>query len=95
MASNPGQVRLWVRSLSDYSRSLVETMASQGHKISSTMHDPEVMGSDSCRVELGVPISFVYVIYLNPKVDTPLVATNANPLQLYHSPRPEGENLCL
>ena len=24
---------------------------------------------------------------LNPKVDTPLFTTNANPLQLYHSPR--------
>ena len=28
---------------------------------------------------------------LNPKVDIPLFATNANPLQLYHSPR---ENIC-
>ena len=25
--------------------------------------------------------------WLSPKVDTPLFATNANPLQLYHSPR--------
>ena len=28
-----------------------------------------------------------YIRILNPKVDTPLFATTANPLQLYHSPR--------
>ena len=27
------------------------------------------------------------LIVLNPKVNTPLFATNANPLQLYYSPR--------
>ena len=26
-------------------------------------------------------------MFLNPKVDIPLFATNANPLQLFHSPR--------
>ena len=35
-------------------------------------------------------------LYLNPKVDTPLFATNANPLQLYHYPRAKilAFNLC-
>ena len=29
----------------------------------------------------------IFSTFLNPKVDIPLFATNANPLQLYHSPR--------
>ena len=32
-------------------------------------------------------IFFVHISALNPKVDTPLFATSANPLQLYHCPR--------
>ena len=28
-----------------------------------------------------------YGVLLNPRVDNPLFASNANPLQLYHSPR--------
>ena len=34
----------------------------------------------SLHVDIGKPV-------LNPKVDIPLFATNANPLQLYHSLR--------
>ena len=34
------------------------------------------------------PYETVTVLHvLNPQVDIPLFATNANPLQLYHSPR--------
>ena len=37
---------------------------------------------------IGVQRNWFPVINnLNPKVDIPLFATNANPLQLYHSPR--------
>ena len=31
--------------------------------------------------------NYLFLLQLKLKVDTPLFATNANPLQLYHSPR--------
>ena len=47
-----------------------------------------IVGSGTCVIPLKfMQISEDNVPNLNPKVDTPLFATYANPLQLYHSPR--------
>ena len=41
--------------------------------------------------EISSHLYFQFKYDWNPKVDTPLFSTTANPLQLYHSP--QGENL--